>query len=187
MISRHDTRRSLGVAYPRDMDNRKCNKVQCSKKHFTILFGKLNSISFFFVVLIMKTNVVSYKLLTTSNHRSVQMYNSDNGAFLNSSVIRSTPVLESPNMNSNPITSSEVALRTNVSFLTVYGMLSTNGIQLLPTTATSNIVKHSDLHYLSNKNTNALRHHDKAKDININSKQHRVIQNVYNLRWKPEC
>ena len=114
MISRYDTRRSLGVAYPRDMDNRKCNnKVQYSKKHFTILFGKLNSISFFFVVLIMKTNVVSYKLITTSSHRSVQMSNGENGAFLNLPVVRSSPVLESPNKNSNPITSSEVALRTN--------------------------------------------------------------------------
>ena len=176
MISRHETRRSLGAVSTCDMYNRKCNKVQCSKNQFAILFGKLNSISFFFVVLIMKTNVVSYKLITTSNHQS--MSNLDNGVFLNVSVIQSPRVLESPNTNSNPMTPSEVSLRNNVSFLSVYGMLSTNTTQHLPTTtAMSNFVL-----YLSNKNTNALTNHDTAKIMDINWKHYRVIQNIYSLK-----
>ena len=177
MLLQHDTRRSVGVEYTCNMENRKRSKIRYSEQHLAILFGKLNFISFFFFfVLIMKTNVVSYKLITTSNHQ--RMSNLDNGVFLNVSVIQSPRVLESPNTNSNPMTPSEVSLRNNVSFLSVYGMLSTNTTQHLPTTtAMSNFVL-----YLSNKNTNALTSHNTANIMDINWKHDRVIQNIYNLK-----
>ena len=177
MLLEHDTRRSVGVEYSCNMGNRKRSKIRYSEQHLAILFGKLNFISFFFFfVLIMKTNVVSYKLITTLNHKDVETSDLENGVVLNLSVIRTPTVLESPNLNSNSITNSQLSRRTNVSFTSGDGTISTNSH--LPKNATSNFVKRTALHFLSNKSTNKLTIRDKAKIMDINLVHHRVIQNV---------
>ena len=154
MILRNETGNPVKMAIIRH--TWKCDKTKQLKKKFAILLRKVNFITFFFIVLAIKANVVSHKLVGASKDRSVQTSMVENGtAFLSSSVRNSsTTLLESPKIHSNPITYTKLSVLGKVSFSKFDGNLPTRSMQL----STSNAVISSDklrsLHFLSASPTN---------------------------------
>ena len=148
MILRNEIGRPVEMAVIRHTG--KCDKTKHLKNNFAILFRKVNFVTFFFIVLVIKANVVSHKLVGAFKDRSAQTSAVENGtALLGSSVKNSsTTLLESPKIHSNPITSSKLSDLGKFSFSKVDGNLPTRSMQLSTSYA---VISSSDklrtLHY----------------------------------------
>ena len=183
MLLRNEIRRLLKMAATCHVGNR--DKPQDHlKKKFAILFGKVNLISFFFILSVIKSNVVSHKVVKTSKmDKNAQTAIFENGTTLLDSFVQrsSTTVLETSKIHSNPITSSKLSILGNDLFLKVDGKLPTKNMQLLPYTATPNDVELKNLHYFSKNITTPLARPNIYSDILSNRRNSVVIQNFYNI------
>ena len=180
MILRYEIRRLLKMAATCHVGNR--DKLQNHlKKNFAILFGKVNLISFFFIVSVIKANVVSHTLVKSSKmDKSAPKEISENGTtFLNSftQTSSSTLFLETPKIHLNPITSSNLSILGSDSFSKVDGRLPTKNMQLLPYTASPNNVKLGNMQYLSQNLTTPFKRPNIYSDIISNRRNYVVIQN----------
>ena len=177
MILRYEIRRLLKMAATCHVGNR--DKLQDHlKKNFAILFGKVNLISFFFIVSVIKANVVSHTLVKSSEmDKSAQKEISKNGTtFLNSfTQTSSSSFLETPKIHLNPITSSNLSIFGSDSFSKVDGRLPTKNMQLLPYTASPNNVKLGNMQYLSQNLTTPLTRPNIYNDIISNRRNYVVI------------
>ena len=176
MTSQHDERRGRGANYTHRKCNRDCIKSNSLMANLPILFAKLQSVSIVFVVLIMKTDVVSYKLITSSIHKKVQLTNLNKGIALNANNIVSPIVLGFQNVKLKPISPLEKSLQVNISSFEGHDILSANDTQVFSTTTIST-VKHGDLHYIAgrNENTPPPAENYKLNVMDINQGTYRVI------------
>ena len=184
MILRDEVRRSLKMAATCHVGSRDKAHYHL-KKNLTILFGKVNLISFFFAVLVIKANVVSHKVVkSTRMDKNAQSSIFENGTILFGSFVQqtSTSVVEAPMIHSNPITSSKLSILGNDSFLKVDGNLPAKNMQLSSYTATPNNVELRNLHYLSEHQTSPQTRPKIHSDIFSNRKSYVVIQNIDDLK-----
>ena len=103
MSLRNDRRTQFEMANIRQTVKR--DKTKHLGKNFAISFGKVNFITIFFIVLVIKANVVSHKLVGTLKDGSAQMSAMENGTALLSSSERnsSSTLLDSPKIHSLPM------------------------------------------------------------------------------------
>ena len=166
MSLRNDRRTQFEMANIRQTVKR--DKTKHLEKNFAISFGKVNFITIFFIVLVIKANVVSHKLVgTVLKDGSAQMSKMENGTSLLSSSERnsSSTLLDSPKIHSSLITSSKFSVFGKVSLFKVDGNLPKRSMQLLPSNAVISSNKLRGLHYLNTsptKRPQALRRHNDA-------------------------
>ena len=184
MIFRNEERRLFNMTTTRK--NGKCDKAYHLKKSFATLFGKGNLVSFFFIVLVIKANVVSHKLLTSS----LENQHLKNGTTLLSSAGqsgRSTTVLESPKKNLNLITPSNLStLLGSSNSIKVDGKMPTNTMHFFQS-GTPNIAESPKLQSQNLSKTrpsNLLRLQRKNHDSSTNRvlNQNTVIQNTFSFQ-----
>ena len=177
MSLQNDRRTQFEMANIRQTVKR--DKTKHLEKNFAISFGKVNFITIFFIVLVIKANVVSHKLVGTLKDGSAQMSAMENGTALLSSSERnsSSTLLDSPKIHSSLITSSKFSVFGKVSLFKVDGNLPKRSMQLLPSNAVISSNKLRGLHYLNTtptKRPQALRRHNDASSSQGN---YMVIKN----------
>ena len=178
MSLQNDRRTQFEMANIRQTVKR--DKTKHLEKNFAISFGKVNFITIFFIVLVIKANVVSHKLVgTVLKDGSAQMSTMENGTALLSSSERnsSSTLLDSPKIHSSLITSSKFSVFGKVSLFKVDGNLPKRSMQLLPSNAVISSNKLRGLHYLNTsptKRPQALRRHN---DVSSRQGNYVVIKN----------
>ena len=177
MILRNDTTRRLEMDIIRQTV--KCHKTKHLKKNFAITLGKVNFITIFFLVLVIKANVVSHKLVGTLKDGIAQMSIVENGTALLGSSVRnsSTTLLESPKIHSSPITSSKLSVFGKVSLSKVGGNLPTRSMQLSSSNAVISSNKLRSLHYLNTSPTNRPTRLSRHSGVSSNKGNYTVIKN----------